>query len=90
VSSYGLGITSVDSTVAKVYCDGRDINREMVREGHAWVYRKYLRDATLLEDERQAREAEAGLWALPEAQRVPPWEWRHGGTPQQLLPKEEE
>jgi len=31
-------------TVAKVFRDGRDINREMVREGHAWVYRKYLRD----------------------------------------------
>src|SRR5262245_38545878 len=29
-------------TVAKVYCDGRDINREMVREGNAWVYRKYM------------------------------------------------
>src|SRR5215475_8083042 len=31
-------------TVARVYRDGRDINREMVREGNAWVYRKYLRD----------------------------------------------
>jgi micrococcal nuclease len=65
-------------TVAKVFRDGRDINREMVREGHAWVYRKYLRDPTLLEDERAARDAELGIWALPEAQRVPPWEWRHG------------
>jgi len=73
-------------TVAKVYRDGRDMNREMVREGHAWVYRKYLRDRSLLEDERQAREAEAGLWALPEAQRVPPWEWRHGGLTRQLQP----
>lgn len=48
----------------------------MVREGHAWVYRKYLRDRSLLEDEAAAREAEAGLWALPEAQLTPPWEWR--------------
>jgi len=54
-------------------------NREMVREGHAWVYRKYLRDKTLLEDEAHAREAGAGLWGLPESQRVPPWEWRKGG-----------
>jgi endonuclease YncB( thermonuclease family) len=48
-------------TVAKVYHGGRDINREMVREGHAWVYRKYLRDPSLLEDERRAREAGAGV-----------------------------
>jgi hypothetical protein len=66
-------------TVAKVYRDGRDVNRELVREGHAWVYRKYLRDPTLLEDERRAQEAKAGIWGLPEAQRVPPWDWRHGG-----------
>lgn len=57
-------------TLAKVFRDGRDINREMVREGNAWVYRKYLRDPMLLEDERIAREAEVGIWALPEAQRV--------------------
>jgi len=44
----------------------------------------------LLEDERQAREADIGLWALPEAQRVPPWEWRDGGVNRQLQPKEVE
>jgi len=75
-------------TVAKVFLNGRDINREMVREGHAWVYRKYLRDPTLLEDERKAREAELGLWALPEAQQVPPWEWRHGGATRSLVPQD--
>jgi len=74
-------------TVAKIYLDRRDINREMVREGHVWVYRKYLRDPALLEDERQARKAELGLWALPEAQRIPPWEWRHGGATRSLLPQ---
>jgi len=73
-------------TVAKIYRGGRDINRERVREGHAWVYRKYLRDPSLLEDERQAREAGAGVWGLPEAQEVPPWEWRQGGLPQPTRP----
>jgi hypothetical protein len=63
----------------------RHFNREMVREGHAWVYRKYLRDRSLLDDEAAAREAEARLWSLPEAQRTPPWEWRaarRGGLPE--------
>jgi hypothetical protein len=47
------------------------------------VYRKYLRDPTLLEDEDRARDARAGVWALPEAQRVPPWDWRNGGLARQ-------
>ena len=62
--------------VGRIYLGGRDINRELVAEGHAWVYRKYMRDGTLLVDEVAARDAGLGLWSLPEAQRVPPWEWR--------------
>jgi micrococcal nuclease len=34
--------------VGYVILDGRDVNREMVREGHAWVYRQYLQDRSLL------------------------------------------
>jgi len=74
-------------TVAKVYRNGRDINREMVREGHAWVYRKHLRDPSLLEDERRAQEARAGVWSLPEAQQVPPWTWRQGGLTRSKRPQ---
>ncbi len=65
--------------LGKIYLNGRDINREMVRDGHAWVYRRYLSDKSLLDDERYAREAGAGLWSLPRAQHVPPWEWRRSG-----------
>jgi endonuclease YncB( thermonuclease family) len=61
-------------SVGKIWLDSRDINREMVSEGHAWVYRKYLRDPTLLQDEAGARNAAVGLWTLPDP--VPPWEWR--------------
>lgn len=62
--------------VGRIYLGGRDINREMVAEGHAWVYRKYMRDETLLVDEAAAKDAGLGLWSLPEAEKVPPWEWR--------------
>ncbi len=62
--------------VGHVVYSGRDINRELVREGHAWVYRQWMRDQTLLDDESHARAASAGLWGLPESDRVPPWEWR--------------
>lgn len=64
--------------LGRLYVGDRDINREMVREGHAWVYRQYSSDIWLLEDERAARRQGAGLWSLPDAERVPPWEWRRG------------
>jgi endonuclease YncB( thermonuclease family) len=64
--------------VGRVYVDGVDVNAEMVRGGHAWVYRKYATDQTFYAMEGDAKRNRRGLWALPEAQRVPPWEWRHG------------
>lgn len=63
--------------LGRIYLGDRDINREMVAEGHAWVYRQYMTDESLLEDENQARESQSGLWGI-EQQAVPPWEWRRG------------
>lgn len=69
-------------TVAKVIVDGRDVNREMVGIGAAWVYRDYLKDRSLLQVEEEARRAKRGLWALPESERMPPWEWRKAARDQ--------
>ncbi|MFZ0254981.1 MAG: thermonuclease family protein [Gammaproteobacteria bacterium] len=63
-------------TVGRVYVDEVDINAEMVRRGAAWVYRKYAKDPALFALEAEARKAKRGLWGLPEAEQVPPWEWR--------------
>lgn len=65
-------------TVGHIWLADRQINRELVREGHAWVYRSYLKDKTLLDEETHAQANRLGLWGLPEAERVPPWEWRRG------------
>lgn len=65
--------------VARVSVDGRDVNREMVSQGAAWVYRAYNRDKSLLAAESEAKAAGWGLWVLPEAERMPPWEWRKAG-----------
>jgi hypothetical protein len=62
--------------VGKVLFGSRDINREMVREGHAWVYRQYMRDRSLLEDERTARRLKVGLWGSDHP--IEPWRWRRG------------
>jgi endonuclease YncB( thermonuclease family) len=64
-------------TVGRVYVGTLDVNAEMVRLGAAWVYPKYNRDPALPLLEQAARRAQLGLWALPDGERAPPWEWRH-------------
>ena len=63
-------------TVGRVYVGEVDVNAELVKRGAAWVYRKYVKDYSLFDLEREARTNKRGLWNLPEAERVPPWEWR--------------
>jgi len=68
--------------VARVYTGSTDVNAEQVRLGSAWVYRQYLKDRSLLSLEDEAKEAKRGLWALPESERQPPWEWRRAARDQ--------
>lgn len=65
-------------TVARVSVHGRDVSEAMIYQGAAWVYRAYNKDKPLLQVEAQAKAANRGLWSLPEADRLPPWEWRKG------------
>lgn len=76
-----IAVTDTDKyhrKVAQVYraADGLHINAGLVREGHAWVYRRVAPDHPFRALERAARESGVGLWALPEAEREPPWRWR--------------
>lgn len=66
-----------DRIVARVYADGVSVGDAQLREGHAWVYRKYDDSEAPLALEAEARAARRGLWSLPEPP-VPPWEWRSG------------
>lgn len=63
--------------LARVFADEIDVNAELIRRGAAWVYRRYSEDPSLLSLERDAREQRRGLWALPSAERIPPWQFRH-------------
>ena len=54
--------------------DQLNVNKEMVRRGHAWVYRQYNDDKAWLAIETKAREAKRGLWAGDNPE--PPWKWR--------------
>ena len=68
-------------TVALIYVDGQSLNEALVKNGFAWVYRKYCKE-TFCEDwlnyEIIARYGKIGLWNEPNP--IPPWEFRHGIT----------
>ena len=79
---YGKAVLIVDQghdrykrTIGRVYQGDVDVSAEQVKQGLAWVYRKYSKDATLSPLENEAKAQRLGLWA--DAEPVPPWTWRH-------------
>jgi len=48
--------------IGRVYVGNMDVNKELVEQGYAWVYRKYSKDSTLLRLENYARSNRLGLW----------------------------
>jgi endonuclease YncB( thermonuclease family) len=65
-----------DRLVARVWLDGLDVNAAMIKSGHAWTYRRYADEPAYCAYEQAARDQGRGLWRLPPAERVAPWEWR--------------
>ena len=63
-----------------IYFNDKDVNLEMVLNGHAWVYRKYLRTIpkkyrnSYRNAEKDARNSKIGIWKNTDVQ--PPWIWR--------------
>jgi endonuclease YncB( thermonuclease family) len=60
--------------IGRVYLGDRDISLEMVKDGWAWHYKQYSKEAALADAEKEARKAGRGLWA--DKNPAPPWEWR--------------
>jgi len=60
-------------TVAFVFVGGVDLNKELLKAGLAWHYKKYSRDPELAKLEFEAREQKVGLWKEPG--QIAPWEW---------------
>ena len=61
-------------SAAPLWIDGKNINRRLVAKGHAWVYRRYLRDRALLRLEENAKANGLGLWSSEDV--VEPRVWR--------------
>ena len=54
--------------------DGRNVGRELLKEGLAWWQRSTSSDARLGVIEELARASGKGLWA--DSNPVPPWKWK--------------
>ncbi len=54
--------------------DGRNLNKEMLKGGYAWHYKKYNQSKEFADLEEQATKAKRGLWADPNP--IAPWDFR--------------
>lgn len=63
-------------TLAEVFVDGVNVNKEMVRTGYAWAYKEYLQDNEYIELEKNAQSESIGLWSVPDP--IYPSDFRHG------------
>ena len=69
------GETSYGRPVAWVFVNGKSLNKELIRAGLAWWYRRYApHESELAQLEAAARESRTGLWSMPNP--TPPWEFR--------------
>ncbi len=70
-----------DRLVAIIYVADVNMNSELVREGHAWAYRRYMRreERELCRLEHEARRSGRGLWQPRSAPARAPWEHRATG-----------
>ena len=80
IKFHKLGIDRFGRFLGIIYLNNKDVNLEMVLNGHAWVYRKYLRTIPkkyrnlYKSAEKDAKNSKIGLWKNTDVQ--PPWIWR--------------
>ncbi len=60
--------------LGRLYWRDKDINRELVSAGYAWVYDDYVTDLSFYDDQNRARYLKKGLWR--DSDPIKPWIWR--------------
>ncbi|WP_445717383.1 thermonuclease family protein [Flavobacterium sp.] len=60
--------------IAEVYCNNININKELIKNGLAWHFKKYSSDNDYAKLEIQARKLKVGLWQ--QSNPIAPWNWR--------------
>lgn len=60
--------------IAELFIGDLNLNKEMVRLGYAWHFKKYSSDKSYAILEKKARQTKLGLWQ--EKNPIAPWKWR--------------
>jgi micrococcal nuclease len=80
VELHVFGTDRYGRLLAVIMLNGVDINLQQVRDGYAWVYKKYIGEnspgvqARYRSAEIEAKQSRRGLWSDPNS--VPPWKFR--------------
>ncbi len=56
--------------------NGSNLNKELVKNGLAWHFKKFSQDKEYAQLETQARKKKIGIWSEPNP--IAPWNWRKG------------
>lgn len=62
--------------ICSITINDYDVNKHMIANGGAWVYRTYYKGEDYLIVEALANANGLGLWKTSEYKVIPPWEWR--------------
>jgi endonuclease YncB( thermonuclease family) len=60
--------------IAEVYYNNININKELIKNGLAWHFKKYSKNTEYANLEIKARKTKVGLWS--ESNPIAPWNWR--------------
>ncbi|MBH1960929.1 MAG: thermonuclease family protein [Flavobacteriia bacterium] len=60
--------------IGEIFYNNQNLNKELVRNGLAWHYKRYSKNANYADLETVARKKKVGLWQ--EKEPIAPWEWR--------------
>jgi len=71
------GRDQYDRLLATLWVNDRNINRELVAEGLAWVFDRYSPPTDLVAAEKDAKNARIGLWKAPDPVRPATWRATH-------------
>jgi endonuclease YncB( thermonuclease family) len=71
VSCEPKGLDKYGRTLAVCFVDGRDINAQMVRQGHAWAFVRYSQ--SYVKEEGLAKAESLGIW---QGESQAPWDYR--------------
>ena len=71
------GRDQYDRLLATLWVNDRNINRELVAEGLAWVFDRYSPPTDLVAAEKGAKKARIGLWEAPDPVRPATWRATH-------------